>query len=267
MHTGLSAHQEPMKIWIHMDSNIDLAIIIPAYNEEKRIERTIRSINAYLIDKQIRYEILIVSDGSTDGTVRLIDHIKKEVKNLRLIHNDVNHGKGAVVRQGMLNTKAKIRLFMDADNATSIEHFDLMAPFFSKGYQVVIGSRDSKDAEGAKQELPQNFIKRCLGNISNILIQIMAVRGIWDTQCGFKALTATAAEDIFSRAKIDRWGFDIEMLFLARRLKYSIAVIPVKWINDFNSKVKLSAYGKTLMELIQIRFWLLKGDYHIGNHS
>lgn len=250
-----------------MGSNKDLAIIIPAYNEEKRIERTIRSINAYLINKQISYEILIVSDGSTDGTVQLIDNIRKEEKNLRLIHNNENRGKGWVVRQGMLNTKAKIRLFMDADNATSIEHFDLMVPLFSKGYQVVIGSRDSKDAVGARQEVPQNFIKRCLGNISNVLIQIMAVRGIWDTQCGFKALTATAAEDIFSRSKIDRWGFDIELLLLAQRLKYSIAVIPVKWINDFNSKVKLSAYGKTFMELVQIRWWLLKGDYNIRNHQ
>lgn len=250
-----------------MESNKDLAIIIPVYNEEKRIERTIHSINAYLINIQLSYEILIVSDGSTDGTVQLINNIIKETKNLRLIHNNINHGKGWVVRQGMLNTKAKIRLFMDADNATSIEHFDLMVPLFSKGYQVVIGSRDSKDAEGARQEVPQNFIKRCLGNISNVLIQIMAVRGIWDTQCGFKALTATAAEDIFSRSKIDRWGFDIELLLLAQRLRYSIAVIPVKWINDFNSKVKLSAYGKTFMELVQIRWWLLKGDYNISNHQ
>ena len=249
-----------------MEPNKDLAIIIPAYNEEKRIEKTIHSINAYLIKKQLSYEILIVSDGSTDGTVQLIDNIKKETKNLRLLHNNVNHGKGWVVRQGMLNTKAKIRLFMDADNATSIEHYDLMVPLFSKGYQVVMGSRNSKDAEGARQEVPQNIIKRLSGNISNILIQIIAVWGIWDTQCGFKALTAAAAEDIFSRSKIDRWGFDIELLFLAQRLRYSIAVIPVKWINDFNSKVKLSAYGKTLMELIQIRWWLLAGDYNISNH-
>jgi dolichyl-phosphate beta-glucosyltransferase len=165
-----------------------------------------------------------------------------------------------------LNTKAKIRLFMDADNATSIEHFDLMLPLFAKGCQVVIGSRDSKDAEGARQEVRQNYLKRLLGNTSNVLIQVMAVWGIWDTQCGFKALTASAAEDIFSRSKINRWGFDIEMLLLAQKLRYSIAVIPVKWVNDFNSKVKLSAYGKTLMELIQIKWWLLKGDYNISNH-
>jgi dolichyl-phosphate beta-glucosyltransferase len=249
-----------------MDSNIDLAIIIPAYNEENRIERTIRSIRSYLANKQLSYEILIVSDGSTDGTVQLINNIMKETKNLRLIHNHINHGKGWVVRQGMLSTKARIRLFMDADNATTVEHYDLMAPLFAKGYQVVIGSRDSKDAEGAKQEVPQNFIKRCLGNISNVLIQMIAVKGIWDTQCGFKALTATAADDIFSRSKIDRWGFDIELLLLAKKLRYSIAIIPVKWINDFNSKVKLSAYGKTFVELVQIRWWMLKGDYNISGH-
>jgi dolichyl-phosphate beta-glucosyltransferase len=250
-----------------MASQIDLAIIIPAYNEEKRIERTVRSVYAYLANKQLSYEIIIVSDGSTDGTVRLIDHLIKETKNLRLIHHDINHGKGWVVRQGMLSTKAKIRLFMDADNATSIEHYDLMAPLFSKGYQVVIGSRDSKDAEGAKQEVSQNIIKRCLGNISNVLIQMIAVRGIWDTQCGFKALTAAAADDIFSRAKINRWGFDIEILLLAKKLGYSMAVIPVKWINDFNSKVKMSAYGKTFVELVQIRWWILKGDYNTSDRN
>ncbi len=250
-----------------MEIKKDLAIIIPAYNEEKRIGKTVRSIDAHLIDKRIDYEIIIVSDGSTDGTVHLIESMSREMKNIRLIHNDVNHGKGWVVRQGMLDTQAKIRLFMDADNATSIEHFDRMIPFFEQGYQVVIGSRDSKDAAGAQQSVPQHFIKRFLGNMSNILIQIIAVWGVWDTQCGFKALTDNAAIDIFSRAKIDRWGFDIELLMLARRLGYPIAKIPVLWVNDFDSKVKLSAYGKTLTELIQIRWWLLKGDYRIKNKT
>ena len=250
-----------------MEIKKDLAIIIPAYNEEKRIGKTVRSIDAHLVRKKLDYEIIIVSDGSTDGTVPLIESMSREMKNIRLIHNDVNYGKGWVVRQGMLGTQAKIRLFMDADNATSIEHFDLMIPLFEKGYQVVIGSRDSKDAEGAKQAVPQHFIKRFLGNMSNILIQIIAVWGVWDTQCGFKALTDKAAIDVFSRAKIDRWGFDIELLMLARRLGYPIAKIPVLWVNDFDSKVKLSAYGKTLTELIQIRWWLLKGDYRIKNKT
>jgi len=250
-----------------MEIKKDLAIIIPAYNEEKRIGKTVRSIDAHLTHRKLDYEIIIVSDGSTDGTVPLIESMSREMKNIRLIHNDVNHGKGWVVRQGMLDTQAKIRLFMDADNATSIEHFDRMIPFFEQGYQVVIGSRDSKDAAGAQQSVPQHFIKRFLGNMSNILIQIIAVWGVWDTQCGFKALTDNAAIDIFSRAKIDRWGFDIELLMLARRLGYPIAKIPVLWVNDFDSKVKLSAYGKTLAELIQIRWWLLKGDYRIKNKT
>jgi len=246
-----------------MESHMDLAIIIPAYNEEKRIERTIRSIQSYLIYKKLSYEILIVSDGSTDGTVQLINAMKEEIKEIRLIHHPVNHGKGWIVRKGMLDTKARIRLFMDADNATTIEHFDLMIPCFSKGYQVVIGSRHPKDAQGARQEVPQNFIKRALGLIGNFMIQTMAVPGIWDTQCGFKAFSAAAAEDIFSRARIDRWGFDIELLLLARWLRYSIAAIPVKWINDIHSKVKFSAYGKTFLELLQIKWWLLTDDYKI----
>src|SRR3989339_342267 len=152
-----------------------LSVIIPAYNEEKRIGKTLLAIDHYLVKQKYDYEIVVVSDGSKDKTAEVVENFKKMVRNLRLINNKENHGKGWVVRQGMLESHGEIRLFMDADNATTLDHFDKMLPLFREGEQVVIGSRDSKDAKGAKQAVPQPFFKRLLGNMGNVLIQVFAV--------------------------------------------------------------------------------------------
>lgn len=248
-----------------MENNPYLSVIIPAYNEEKRISKTLLAMDEYLQKQVFDYEILVVSDGSKDKTAEIVTNFQKNVKNLKLIDNQENHGKGWVTKQGMLAALGQVRLFMDADNATTLDHFDKMKPYFDNGAQVVIGSRDAKDVKGAKQAVPQSGFKRLLGNAGNILIQIFAVWGIWDTQCGFKAFSAEAAQNIFSRSKIDRWGFDIEALALARKLKYKIEIIPVYWINDPNSKVSLKGYLMTFKELFQIWWWLITDAYKIKN--
>jgi dolichyl-phosphate beta-glucosyltransferase len=240
---------------------IYLSVIIPAYNEEKRISNTLLDIDHYLSKQDYSYEIIVVSDGSKDKTAQIVKKFTDLIKNLRLIDNKENHGKGWVVRQGMLEAQGEIRLFMDADNATTIEHFEKMLPLFEQGYQVVIGSRDKKDAAGAKQAVPQSFLKRQLGNLGNILIQLLAVSGIWDTQCGFKAFQAKTAQDIFSRAKIDRWGLDIEALALARKLGYRIGVIPVNWVNDPDSRVSWKGYLNTFRELFKIKWNFITHKY------
>ncbi|MEA2113235.1 MAG: dolichyl-phosphate beta-glucosyltransferase [Patescibacteria group bacterium] len=240
---------------------IYLSIIIPAYNEEKRISNTLLAIDHYLSKQDYVYEIIVVNDGSKDKTAQIVGKFSRLVKNLRLIDNQENHGKGWVVKQGMLEAKGKYRLFMDADNATTIDHFEKMIPLFEEGCQIVIGSRDKKDAKGAKQAVPQSFLKRQLGNLGNILIQLVAVPGIWDTQCGFKAFTAKAAEDIFSRCKINRWGFDIEALALARKLNYRLRVIPVYWINNTDSRVSWKGYLNTFRELFKIKWNLIRKKY------
>ncbi len=240
-----------------------LSVIIPAYNEEKRIGKTLLAIDHYLVKQKYDYEIVVVSDGSKDKTAEVVENFKKMVRNLRLINNKENHGKGWVVRQGMLESHGEIRLFMDADNATTLDHFDKMLPLFREGEQVVIGSRDSKDAKGAKQAVPQPFFKRLLGNMGNVLIQVFAVPGIWDTQCGFKAFSAKAAKDVFSHSRIDRWGFDIEALALAKKMGYKIGIVPVYWINDPDSKVSLKGYLLTFRELFQIWWWLIRDVYGI----
>jgi len=246
-----------------MENQPYLSVIIPSYNEEKRISKTLLAIDQYLQKQPYEYEIIVVSDGAKDKTVEVVKDFERQIKNLKVIDNKENHGKGWVVRQGMLAAQGQIRLFMDADNSTTLDHFDKMRPYFEQGMDVAIGTRDAKDAKGASQAVSQSFFKRQLGNAGNILIQIFAVPGIWDTQCGFKAFSERAAKDIFSRAKIDRWGFDIEALALARRLKYKIAIVPVYWVNDPYSTVNMKGYILTFKELFQIWWWLLTKKYKL----
>jgi len=238
-----------------------LSVIIPAYKEAKRISKTLLAIDNYLSRQDYSYEIIVVDDGSPDNTAQVVKKFANLVRNLKLIDNKENHGKGWVVRQGVLEANGQYRLFMDADNATTIDHFEKMIPLFKQGYQIVIGTRDKKDIEGAEQAVPQSFLKRQLGNAGNLLIQLVAVPGIWDTQCGFKAFTAKATKDIFGRCQINRWGFDIEVLALARKLGYKIGIVPVYWINDPDTRVNLKGYLNTFRELFKIKWNLIRGKY------
>jgi len=242
-------------------NNPYLSVIIPAYNEESRIIKTLLDIDRYLSKQKYVYEIIVISDGSTDKTAKVVQGFQNVIKNLKLIDNKENHGKGYVVKQAMLESNGQYRLFMDADNATTINHIEKMWPLVEKGYEVIIGSRDDKDAKGAKQAVSQSFLKRLLGNMGNLLIQILVVWGVWDTQCGFKMFSAKATQDIFPRLTIDKWGFDIEILAVAQKLGYKIGKIPVDWINDPNSKVSWKGYLRTFGEVFQIKWNLIKNKY------
>ena len=233
--------------------DIYLSVIIPAYNEEGRLPKTLRRFQEYFAAQPYSYEILVVNDGSRDQTAEVVNKMAGEIKNLRLIDRKKNMGKGYTVREGMLAAHGRIRLFADADNATDISHFDKMRAFFDSGYDVVICSRDPKDVAGAKQVVAQAWWKRALGNLGNLYIQWMAVPGIWDTQCGFKAFRDFAAEKIFSQAKINRWAFDVEALALAKKFGYKIRIIPANWINNPKTTVSFMAYFHTLWEVFKIK--------------
>ena len=246
-----------------MQTDVFLSVIIPAYNEAERIGGTLEKISRYLKKQPYPYEIIVVNDASKDATAEKVEKLKKEIFYLSLLNIKDNRGKGYAVREGMLAARGRIRLFTDADNSTDISHFELMRPFFDKGYEMVICSRDKKDAAGARQSVPQSRFKRLLGNLGNLFIQLVAVRGIWDTQCGFKAFRDFAAKEIFSRARINRWGFDIETLALARALKYKIGIVPADWKNDPSSRVKMSAYFQVLWETVKIKLDLTLGKYNL----
>lgn len=238
-----------------------LSVIIPAYNEEKRITKTLNAISSYLQKQPYSYEVIVVVDGAKDATADIARDFTVRIQNLRVIDRKKNMGKGYSVKEGMLAAKGKIRLFTDADNSTDISYFENMKPLFDKGMDVVISTRDPKDALGATQEVPQSFLKRMMGNMGNLYIQIMAVPGIWDTQNGFKAFRDYAAEKIFSVTKINRWAFDVEALALAKKFAYKIGIIPVYWINDPSSHVSLTAYFKVLLDVLKIRWNLMRGKY------
>lgn len=243
------------------NQDIYLSVIIPAYNEADRITKTLKIISSYLQKQPYSYEILVVCDGPKDSTADVVRDLSLLIPKLKLIDRKKNMGKGYTVKEGMLAAKGKVRLFTDADNSTDISHFEKMRPLFDKGYDIVISTRDPKDAEGATQEVPQKWHKRLMGNMGNLYIQIMAVPGIWDTQNGFKAFRDYAAEKIFSKTKINRWAFDVEALVLARKLDYKIGIIPIHWINDPKSHVSLPAYFKVLFDVAKIRWNLMRKKY------
>lgn len=231
--------------------NIHLSVVIPAYNEEHRIPGTLKAINNYLSQQDYNYEIVVVNDGSADNTGPVVKEMTSEIKNLRLIDNEKNHGKGFVVRQGLLEAEGSYRLFTDADNSTSIDQVEKMWPFLKKGYDIVIGSRDVK---GAVLDPPQPWLRRFMGGGFKMIRKV--ILNLWrieDTQCGFKIFTKQAAEHILPKCKINRFAFDPEILAIAKKLGFTIKEIPVYWKNDPESKVKFKSIIKMALDLLKIR--------------
>lgn len=236
-----------------------LSVIIPAYNEEKTISTTLKSVNEYLKNQDYSYEIIVNTDGSTDRTDDVVKNMMKEMPYLRLISSEVNMGKGYGVRISMLRANGEYRLFMDADNATTIEQVEKMWPEFENGFDIVIGSRDVK---GADIVVAQPWHRILLGNTFNLIVQtIGGLRGIKDTQCGFKAFKSEVVVDVFKKCQINRWAFDVEILVVAKKFGYKVKEVPVKWVNNPNSRVKLKGMIRMLFEVIEIRLNLIKGVY------
>ncbi len=236
-----------------------LSVIIPAYNEERNIEKTVKSVFGYLKTRNIEHEIIVVTDGSTDKTAYIVRLLKTELSTLELVEFEKNRGKGFAVKTGMLKARGDFRLFTDADNATTINHIERMMPYFKEGYGVVIASIAVKGHNIAVGSEP--LWRRVFGKMGNLFIQIMAVPGIHDTQRGFKIFTAEAADKIFQRMTIERWGFDIEVLALARKFGFKIKEVPIDWKNSPESRVVLKTYFQVLMETVRIRWNLITGKY------
>ncbi|MEO0340978.1 MAG: dolichyl-phosphate beta-glucosyltransferase [Bacteroidota bacterium] len=231
---------------------LKLSIIIPAYNEAQRIAPTLRAVKSYAQSRGFEWECLIVLDGCTDSTRSVIRDYEYCSK-FRILERFQNKGKGYSVREGMLAATGDIRLIMDADSSTTIEHFEKMLPYFSSGGEIVCCSRNYKDAPGAKYVEPQVFHKRLLGSLGNLFIQLTVLPGIWDTQCGFKAFTSQAAEAIFRRCKVDGWAWDIEVLVLARQYGFQTGWAPAEWKDHPGSNVRLQHYLNVLKDVFAIK--------------
>jgi dolichyl-phosphate beta-glucosyltransferase len=237
-----------------------LSVIVPAYNEERRLPGTLREVLQYLAARDYSSEVVVVDDGSTDATARIVLNWSAPPVPLRLVqHPDQrNHGKGAAVRRGMLEARGRRRLFMDADNSTSCDHVGAFLPYLEQSFDIVIGSRD---IEGAVISVRQPWYKMLAGDMGNLFIRTVAVPGIRDTQAGFKLFTDRAVSDIFPRLTLERWGFDVEILAVAHYLGYAIKEMPITWRNDPESKVRFSSYFDVLGEVWKVRRNLRRGAY------
>ena len=216
----------------------DLSIIIPAYNEEQRIIPTLQSIAAFLHSDRIIAEVLVVDDGSRDGTARCVEEMVNSFPQLRLVRNPGNRGKGYSIRHGFAESRGRRVLMSDADLSTPIEEIHKLLPLLvSKGYGGAIGSRA---VDRSTVEVPQGWLRRTMGKTFNRLVRMLTGLPFRDTQCGFKLLDREAFLPIFRVARVDRFSYDVEILMLARRRGIGIAEIPVIWRNSPQSKVNFA---------------------------
>ena len=241
-----------------MDKNM-LSIVIPAYNEATRIGNTLESIERYFAHNDMPVEVIVVDDGSTDGTAFVAGRYSSRIKNLQVLINEKNSGKGFSVKRGMLAATGDYRLFMDADNSVDISHLDMFMRSLSNGFDVAIGSIHITDTTDVSEH--NGWHRRILGSGANMLVQLLAVPGIEDTQRGFKLFSAKAADAIFPRQTIERFGFDIEVLVIARKNDFKIKELPVVWDNPAGSKVTAVSYFQTLGELAHISWNRILGRY------
>lgn len=240
---------------------MQLSVIIPAYNEEKRIGLTLESVGSWLAHQPYDSEIIVVNNHSTDATVDVVRNIMQKFRSIRLI-DEKRPGKGYAVTTGILFATGQLRLFMDADNSTTIDQFERMRPEFDRGYGVVIGSiavRGTRILKGGGEP----WWRVVFGKLGNLWIQFWAVPRIWDTQRGFKAFTAPVANDIFRHLTIFGWGFDVEVLAIARAHGYRIKEMPVIWNNDPNSKVNVWVYPKVLWDTLRVGINRFLGKYSL----
>ena len=238
---------------------LDLSVIIPAFNEERRLPKAIEQIASYLSAHPFEAEIIVVDDGSTDATPKLIESYRGKYPALRLIANGRNRGKGFSVRHGMLEARGEFALFTDADLSTPMKEADKLFAALCEGYDAAIGSRA---LDRSLIEVHQSALRERAGTFFNSLVRGIAGVEFSDTQCGFKAFRRARTRIIFEQQRIERFGFDPELLFLARRHGLRVAEIPVRWSHDSGTKVNVLGDGlRMFLELLEIRSNSLRGLY------
>lgn len=231
-----------------------LSVVVPAYNEQERLAPTLARLHEYYEAQPYDYDVLIVSDGSQDGTNDIAREFASWHPKFKLIDYTPNRGKGYAVRTGMLAAEGDMILFCDADMATPQEETEKLLKHMREGADIAIGSRPLKESQLEKH---QPMLREMLGRASNKLIQALAIRGIHDTQCGFKIFTNKAAKDIFIRCQLDGFSFDFEALMIGHDLGYRIDEVPIRWFHQEGSKVVFwRDYPRAFKDLIGLR---LKG--------
>lgn len=235
------------------------SIIIPAYNESARLEKTLDRVLAYVSAQKWDAEIIVVNDGSRDRTPDLVREYAEHHSNLRLVENPGNRGKGCSVRNGMLNASGEILLFSDADLSAPIEEAPKLFAAIQSGADIAIGSRWLRPE---LQTHRQSRLRQLYGRAFNLILRILLGLNFKDTQCGFKAFTRAAAQQIFPQQKIERWGFDPELLFLARKSHLTVVEVGVAWAHDEGTRINPLRDGARMFgEVLKIRWNAMTGKY------
>ncbi len=238
-----------------------LSVIIPAYNEEKRLPATLEKLQEYLSRQVFVSEIWVVDNGSTDRTADLVREYGLRFPAIRLAQTPVR-GKGIAVRTGMLRATGRYRFFCDADLSMPVEEFGRFYPPGLNDADVAIGSREAKGARRFDEPPYRHFT----GRIFSLAVKLLILRGFEDTQCGFKCFRDTAAEDLFSRQRFTGWSFDVEVLYLARRRGYRILEVPISWRYQSDSRIRLVDNSlRMFADLLRIRWNGIRGIYDRPN--
>ena len=238
-----------------------ISIVIPAYNEEVRLPATLAAVWSYLAARGWPdWEVLVVDDGSRDGTAAVAVQFQAAHPGVRLLRNPGNRGKGYSVRHGMLESRGEWVLFTDSDLSAPIEELDkLLDALRSQQAAVAIGSRA---LDRSLIALHQSWFRETAGRIFNLLMRLATGLPFADTQCGFKLFEGAAAREIFRRQRIERWGFDAEALFIARQLGYKMVEVPVRWSHSEGTKVSMFRDSLNMfLDLLRIRWNQLRGRY------
>lgn len=236
-----------------------LSIVIPAYNEAARIEQTLARVLQCVRERRWDAEVLVVDDGSSDGTAAIVQSYMQTAPELLLVQNDGNRGKGYSVRNGLLQAAGEIVMFTDADLSAPMEEAERLFAAIVAGADVAIGSRW---LDRSRQTLHQPLYRRFFGRCFNALTRAVMGLPYADTQCGFKAFRRKAAQVIFRLQRVERWGFDPEILFIARKLGFRVEEVPVSWGHDERSKISYLRDGsRMLQDMATIRSNSLLGRY------
>lgn len=238
---------------------MNISVVIPAYNEEKRIGPTLRQVTAFLQKHFDSYEIIIIDDCSDDRTDEVVSEYKEH--NVRVIRNDTNKGKGYSVKRGIQNARYPLVLFTDSDLSTPIEELERFIQHINDGYDIVIASRNLK---GSTIKVEQPFYRQVLGKTFPLLVNLLILKGFKDTQCGFKLFRTDAAKKIIELQTFERFSFDVELLFIAIKNGFKVKEAPVVWIDRKGTKVNPLTDGfSMLIDLFKIRYNNLLHKYDI----
>jgi glycosyltransferase involved in cell wall biosynthesis len=235
------------------------SIVIPAYNESERLAVSIPKVQEYVRTRSLNAEILVVNDGSRDDTAGVVRRFAAADPAIALVENPGNRGKGYSVRNGMLHARGAVALFTDADLSSPITEADKLFAAITQGSDLAIGSRWlQRELQTERQPL----LRQLYGRLFNLGLRIVLGLGFKDTQCGFKAFNRRAIDTIFPRQLIERWGFDPELLFLARKFHLTTAEVPVEWAHDHRSKINPVRDGLRMgVEVLKVRWNDLAGRY------